>query len=64
MTDKLTESTIQAFAVAIPHEQATDAKDEIAFFQAVKARLEAHDLLKESEKTLSQTLYERGVDAA
>lgn len=29
----------QAFAIAIPHEQAMDVKDEIAFFQAVKARL-------------------------
>ena len=29
----------QAFAIAIPHEQAMDAKDEVGFFQAVKARL-------------------------
>lgn len=29
----------KAFAIAIPHEQAMDAKDEISFFQAVKARL-------------------------
>ncbi len=29
----------QAFAIAIPHEQAMGAKDEIAFFQAIKARL-------------------------
>jgi len=29
----------KAFAIAIPHEQALDAKDEISFFQAVKARL-------------------------
>jgi len=29
----------KAFAIAIPHEQAMDAKDEVAFFQAVKARL-------------------------
>lgn len=27
------------FAIAIPHDQAMDAKDEVAFFQAVKARL-------------------------
>jgi len=33
----------QAFAIAIPHEQALDAKDEIAFFQAVKARLAKFD---------------------
>ncbi|MCM2283701.1 MAG: type I restriction endonuclease subunit R [Desulfobacula sp.] len=29
----------QAFAIAIPHEQAMDVKDEVAFFQAVKSRL-------------------------
>ncbi len=29
----------QAFAIAIPHDQAMDVKDEVAFFQAVKARL-------------------------
>ena len=29
----------QAFAIAVPHEQAMDAKDEVAFFQAIKARL-------------------------
>jgi type I restriction enzyme, R subunit len=29
----------QAFAIAIPHDQAVDVKDEVAFFQAVKARL-------------------------
>ncbi|AFN74524.1 HsdR family type I site-specific deoxyribonuclease [Melioribacter roseus P3M-2] len=29
----------KAFAIAIPHEQALDVKDEVAFFQAVKARL-------------------------
>ena len=29
----------QAFAIAIPHEQAIAVKDEVAFFQAVKARL-------------------------
>jgi type I restriction enzyme R subunit len=32
-----------AFAIAIPHEQALDAKDEVAFFQAVKARLAKFD---------------------
>ena len=29
----------KSFAIAIPHEQAIDVKDEVAFFQAVKARL-------------------------
>ena len=33
----------QAFAIAIPHEQAMDAKDEVGFFQAVKARLTKFD---------------------
>jgi len=33
----------QAFAIAIPHDQAMDAKDEVAFFQAVKARLVKFD---------------------
>ena len=33
----------QAFAIAIPHEQAIAIKDEIAFFQAVKARLSKFD---------------------
>ena len=33
----------KAFAIAIPHEQALDAKDEIGFFQAVKSRLQKFD---------------------
>ncbi|MFH2114644.1 MAG: type I restriction endonuclease subunit R, partial [Spirochaetota bacterium] len=33
----------QAFSIAIPHEQAMDAKDEVAFFQAVKSRLVKFD---------------------
>jgi type I restriction enzyme R subunit len=33
----------QAFAIAIPHEQALDVKDEVGFFQAVKARLAKFD---------------------
>ena len=33
----------QAFAIAVPHEQALDAKDEVSFFQAVKARLAKFD---------------------
>ncbi len=33
----------QAFSIALPHEEALDAKDEIAFFQAVKARLVKFD---------------------
>ena len=37
-------SLSQAFAIAIPHEQAMDVKDEVAFFQAVKARLAKFDV--------------------
>lgn len=33
-----------ALSIAIPHEQAMDAKEEIAFFQAVKARLAKFDI--------------------
>jgi type I restriction enzyme R subunit len=33
----------QAFAIAIPHEQAMDVKDEVGFLQAVKARLAKFD---------------------
>jgi len=32
-----------AFAIAVPHDEAMDAKDEIAYFQAVKARLSKFD---------------------
>ena len=33
----------QAFAIAIPHEQAMDVKEEISFFQAIKSRLAKFD---------------------
>ena len=33
----------KALAIALPHDQAMDAKDEIAFFQAIKARLAKFD---------------------
>ena len=33
----------KAFAIAVPHEEAMDAKDEVGFFQAVKARLVKFD---------------------
>ncbi len=33
----------KAFAIAIPHDQAMEAKDEVSFFQAVKARLAKFD---------------------
>ncbi|KJS17308.1 MAG: DEAD/DEAH box helicase [Peptococcaceae bacterium BRH_c4b] len=34
----------KAFAIAIPHEQAMDVKDEVSFFQAVKSRLAKFDI--------------------
>jgi len=52
----------QAFAIAIPHEQAMDVKDEIAFFQAVKARLAKFDSTgtgrtnEEVESTIRQVI--------
>lgn len=52
----------QAFAIAIPHEQAMDMKDEIAFFQAVKARLVKFDSAgtgrtnEEIESTIRQVI--------
>ncbi|NPE31870.1 type I restriction endonuclease subunit R, partial [Methanococcoides sp. SA1] len=33
----------KSFAIALPHDEAMDVKDEIAFFQAVKARLQKFD---------------------
>lgn len=33
----------QAFSVAIPHEEAMDVRDEVAFFQAIKSRLAKFD---------------------
>jgi type I restriction enzyme R subunit len=33
----------QTFAIAVPHEEAMDVKDEVSFFQAVKARLVKFD---------------------
>ena len=52
----------QAFAIAIPHEQAMDVKDEVAFFQAVKARLAKFDATgtgrtdEEIETTIRQVI--------
>ncbi len=52
----------KAFAIALPHEQAMDVKDEIAFFQAVKARLvkfDSSDMDKtdeEMETTIRQVI--------
>lgn len=39
----------KTFAIAIPHEQAMDVKDEVSFFQAVKARLAKFDVTGEGK---------------
>ncbi len=52
----------KAFAIAIPHEEAMDVKDEVAFFQAVKARLVKFDATgagqsdEETETTIRQVI--------
>lgn len=52
----------QTFAIAIPHERAMDVKDEVAFFQAVKARLSKFDATgegrtnEEVETTIRQVI--------
>lgn len=52
----------KVFAIAIPHDQAMDAKDEISFFQAVKARLAKFDTIgsgksdEEIETTIRQVI--------
>lgn len=52
----------KVFAIAIPHEQAMDVKDEVSFFQAVKARLAKFDVTgsgrtdEEIETTIRQVI--------
>ncbi|SHJ47992.1 type I restriction enzyme, R subunit [Tangfeifania diversioriginum] len=52
----------KAFAIAVPHEQAMDVKDEVSFFQAVKARLVKFDATgagrsdEEIETTIRQVI--------
>lgn len=52
----------QSFSIAIPHDQAMDVKDEVAFFQAVKARLVKFDSTgtgktnEEIETTIKQVI--------
>ncbi len=52
----------RAFAIAIPHDQAMDVKDEVSFFQAVKARLAKFDFTgsgrtdEEIETTIRQVI--------
>ena len=52
----------KAFAIAIPHDEAMDVKDEVSFFQAVKARLAKFDGMgsgktdEEIETTIRQVI--------
>lgn len=52
----------QSFAIAVPHDEAMDVKDEISFFQAVKARLVKFDSTgsgrtdEEMETTIRQVI--------
>ncbi|MDD5674122.1 MAG: type I restriction endonuclease subunit R, partial [Chitinivibrionales bacterium] len=55
----------QAFSIAIPHEQAMHAKDEIAFFQAVKSRLAKFDRTGEGKSDLEvETAIRQVIDKA
>jgi len=54
-----------AFAIAIPHDQAMDAKDEVGFFQAVKARLSKFDSTGESSSNEAlETTIRQVIDQA
>lgn len=56
----------QSFSIALPHEQAMDVKDEIAFFQAVKTRfvkIESHGNNGKSDAEL-ETAIKQVIDSA
>src|SRR5690554_1698161 len=56
----------KAFSIALPHEQAMDVKDEVAFFQAVKTRfvkIEAHGNNGKSDIEL-ETAIKQVIDSA
>jgi type I restriction enzyme, R subunit len=54
----------KAFAIAIPHEQAMDAKDEVSFFQAVKARLAKFDSTSNGRTDDMETTIRQVIDQA
>lgn len=55
----------QAFAIAIPHDDAMDVKDEVAFFQAVRARLAKFDSTGEGRTDESiETTIRQVIDKA
>lgn len=53
-----------AFAIAIPHDEAMDAKDEIAFFQAVKAGLVKFESKKTTSDEEIETTIKQVIDQA
>jgi type I restriction enzyme R subunit len=55
----------QAFAIAIPHEQAMALKEEVAFFQAIKARLAKFDATGEKQNNAEmETTIKQVIDKA
>jgi len=55
----------QAFAIAVPHEQAMGVKDEVGFFQAVKARLVKFDSAADGRGTEAlETTIRQVIDQA
>ena len=55
----------KAFALAIPHEEAMDVKDEVAFFQAVKARLAKFDVTGSNQTSAEiETTIRQVIDQA
>lgn len=55
----------KAFAIAVPHEQAMGAKDEVGFFQAVKARLVKFDSTGEGRSNAEiETTIRQVIDKA
>ena len=55
----------KAFAIAVPHEQAMGAKDEIGFFQAVKARLVKFEVTGEGTSDVElETTIRQVIDQA
>jgi len=53
----------KAFAIAIPHQQAMDVKDEVAFFQAIKSRLLKFSSTGKSDDEI-ETAIKQVIDAA
>ena len=55
----------KAFALSIPHEKAIEVKDEVAFFQAVKARLVKFTGTEEAKTDLEiETMIRQVIDEA